>query len=68
MIELIARGGVLLTGLYLIGLAGVSLFAPARATLFLDGFASSARTHYLELVLSAARAPAPSRPLRIEQG
>lgn len=42
---------VLLTGFYLIGLALVVLLSPARATRFLGGFASSAFTHYLELVL-----------------
>ena len=51
MIDLLASVVVLLTGLYLIGLAAVSWFAPARATHFLDGLASSAWTHSLELVL-----------------
>jgi hypothetical protein len=51
MIDLLALALVLLTGLYLIGLGAVSLFAPARATFFLEGFASSARAHYVELVL-----------------
>lgn len=51
MIEQLAFAVVLLTGLYLIGLAAVSLLAPARAALFLGGFATSALTHYIELVL-----------------
>lgn len=51
MISLFASILVLLTGVYLIGL-GVGLFlSPPRATRFLGGFASSASTHYLELVL-----------------
>jgi len=51
MINRLASILVLLTGLYLIGLALVFLLSPARATRFLGGFASSAFTHYLELVL-----------------
>jgi len=51
MIDLLALALVLLTGLYLIGLGAVSLFHPARAARFLGGFASSARTHYIELVM-----------------
>ena len=51
MIKLLASILVLLTGLYLIGLAVVLLLSPARATRFLGGFASSAFAHYLELVL-----------------
>lgn len=51
MINLLASILVLLTGLYLIGLAVFSLLSPARATRFLGSFASSAFTHYLELVL-----------------
>ncbi len=51
IISLIASILVLLTGLYLIGLALGLLLSPARATRFLGGFASSALTHYLELVL-----------------
>lgn len=51
MINLFATILVLLTGLYLIGLAVVLLLSPARASQFLSGFASSAFTHYLELVL-----------------
>jgi len=51
MINLLASILVLLAGLYLIVLAVVLLLSPARATRFLGGFASSAFTHYLELVL-----------------
>jgi hypothetical protein len=51
MIHPLAGAVVLLTGAYLMGLAAVSLFAPARAERFLGGFASSARTHYAELAL-----------------
>jgi len=51
MINLLASILVPLTGIYLIGLAVVLLLSPARASLFLGGFASSAFTHYLELVL-----------------
>jgi hypothetical protein len=51
MINLIALILVLLMGLYLIGLAVVLLLSPERGTRFLGGFASSASTHYLELVL-----------------
>ena len=52
MINLLASILVLLPGLYLIGFAVVLLLLPARATRFLGGFASSAFTHYLELILS----------------
>jgi hypothetical protein len=51
MINLLASIPVLLTGLYLVGLATVMLLSPARATRFLAAFASSAFTHYLELLL-----------------
>jgi hypothetical protein len=51
MINLLASILVWLTGLYLIGFALVMLRAPALATRFLGGFASSAFTHYLELLL-----------------
>ncbi len=42
---------VLLTALYLIGVAVVSFIAPARARQFLDAFASSARAHYTEMLI-----------------
>jgi hypothetical protein len=51
MINLLALILVLLMGIYLIGLAVGLFISPARATRFLGGFASSAFTHYLELVL-----------------
>jgi hypothetical protein len=51
MINVLALVLALLTGLYLIGLAVLVLLSPARATRFLDGFASSAFTHHLELML-----------------
>ena len=51
MINLLAAMLVLLTGLYLISFALVILLAPARAKRFLNGFANSAFTHYLELGL-----------------
>lgn len=42
---------VVLTALWLIGLAGAMLFTPAHATRFLELFASSARAHYTEQIL-----------------
>jgi hypothetical protein len=42
---------VLLAGLYFVALAAVALTAPARASVFLLGFASSASTHYAELLV-----------------
>jgi hypothetical protein len=51
VISVIASILVLLMGLYLIGLAVGLFLSPARAKGFLGGFASSAFTHYLELVL-----------------
>jgi hypothetical protein len=51
MLHSLAAAVVVVAGLYLIGLASVSLLAPARATAFLNGFARSAAAHYLELVL-----------------
>ena len=42
---------VLLFGLFLMALGVASLFAPAKAKLFLLGFATSALTHYLEMAL-----------------
>ena len=49
MIEAIAFGLVVLTGLYLCALAAVAVTAPGRASSFLLGFASSRRLHYAEL-------------------
>ena len=49
MIEVLALAVVVLTGLYLIALAAVSLFMPTYANRFLLGFADSAFKHYAEL-------------------
>lgn len=38
-------------GIFLIGLAGISAFAPRRAREFLESFASSAKAHYTELAI-----------------
>lgn len=54
MLNTIALIVVSLTGLYLIALAAVSFAAPARASSFLMGFASSAAAHYSELFVRAA--------------
>ncbi|MEG3193053.1 hypothetical protein [Lysobacter sp. D1-1-M9] len=51
MIEALALTVVVLTGLYFIALAVVSLFCPAQANRFLLGFAGSALAHYTELFL-----------------
>jgi hypothetical protein len=51
MMDLLASTLVVLAALYLIGLAVAVVLAPAHAAQFLGGFASSASTHYLELVL-----------------
>jgi uncharacterized protein YjeT (DUF2065 family) len=42
---------VLLTGLYLVGLAAFSFIYPTRAIFFLESFANSAFNHVLELSL-----------------
>lgn len=42
---------VVLTGIWLIGLATVAFAKPERAKQFLNGFASSAFTHFLEVFL-----------------
>ena len=42
---------VALTGFYFVALAAISLAAPARASGFLMGFASSAAAHYAELTI-----------------
>ena len=51
MAGILASALVLLTGLYLLGLAAASFIAPAQAIRFFHGFASSAFAHYLELLL-----------------
>lgn len=50
-ITLVAGAVVMLTGLWLVGLAAMSAFAPKKAARFLSGFASSAGAHYLEQAL-----------------
>jgi hypothetical protein len=51
MLDTLAYGGVLLVGLYLVGLAAAALLAPAGAARFLLGLAGTARAHYVELAL-----------------
>ena len=51
MLNGLAMVGVLLTGLYLVGLAVLSFLAPERARRFLHGFAGSARVNYIELAV-----------------
>ena len=51
MTEPLALTIVVLTGLYFIALAVVSLFMPERTSGFLLGLAGSALTHYIELFL-----------------
>lgn len=51
MISMIPMAIIILSGLYLLWLAALSFAAPARAARFLDGFAGSARAHYLELAI-----------------
>lgn len=49
MLDNLALIVIALAGVYLLGLGGLSLAAPARARRFLASFASSASAHYLEL-------------------
>lgn len=51
MLDTLALGVVLLTGIYFVTLAGVALAAPHLATRFLMGHAGTATAHYLELLL-----------------
>jgi hypothetical protein len=51
LIEVFALVAVVLTALYLLALGAASLVAPARASRFLLGFASSLPTHFVELFL-----------------
>lgn len=51
MLDMFSLSVVLLAGLYFVALAAVALIAPARASVFLLGFASSAATHYAELLV-----------------
>lgn len=49
MIEILALAIVVLTALFLFGLAAASFLAPSFAARFLGGFAGSARAHFLEM-------------------
>lgn len=51
MTELLAYTLVVLAAIYLLWLGVVSFLRPAYAANFLNGFASSARAHYLEISL-----------------
>jgi hypothetical protein len=51
VIDRLALTVVVLTGLYLIGLAVATVAAPERAARFLAGLAGSAALHYLELAV-----------------
>jgi hypothetical protein len=51
MIQSIAQILVLLSALFLFFLACLSLFTPKHAVRFLGGFASSAKAHYLEMIV-----------------
>lgn len=51
MLGALATATVLLSGLYLIAIGVLSLLRPAQASRFLLGFATSARLHYVELLL-----------------
>ena len=53
MLILIAKVLVGFAGLYLISFGLTALLAPSRVARFLQGFARSARVHYLELVVRA---------------
>lgn len=50
MIETLALGTVVVSGLYFCALAAASLFVPSRAIRFLLGFANSQRVHLIELL------------------
>ena len=50
MIEIIAMLIVIVAALFLIGLSAFTFFAPAFIARFLNGFASSSRVHYLEML------------------
>lgn len=54
MRDALALAGVLLAGLYFIGLGAAALATPARAARFLLGFAGSATAHYAELAVRLA--------------
>lgn len=50
MTEALALTIILFAIVYLFTLSATSFFAPASATRFLNGFASSARAHYMEML------------------
>lgn len=54
MITILATTVIVATALYFVGLGVVALAAPERATRFLHGFASSAKAHYVELLVRLA--------------
>jgi len=51
LIEVLALAAIVLAALYLLALGAASLVAPARASRFLLGFASSQPIHFVELSL-----------------
>lgn len=51
MINVIASVVVVLSAIYLVGIAAASFFAPGAAARFLNGFASSPRIHRTEMVI-----------------
>jgi hypothetical protein len=51
LIEVFALAAIVLAALYLLSLGAATLVAPARASRFLLGFASSQSIHFLELSL-----------------
>jgi len=51
LIEVLALVAIVLAALYLLALGAASLVAPARASRFLLGFASSQAIHFVELTL-----------------
>jgi len=54
VIEVLAVAGVILAGAFLLTLGAAALLAPARATTFLNAFATSRSAHITEMVLRAA--------------
>ncbi len=51
MIEQVAAIPVVLAGMFMMGLAGVAVFAPEKGKRFLLGFASTKKVHLLELAV-----------------
>lgn len=54
MTEVLAKFIVILASVFLIALAVTSFVFPARAAAFLNGFASSARVHFSEMLIRLA--------------